>query len=220
MLRENGADLVGFADMSGVPEAALPFGVSVAVRLPPEIVRSIADGPNRAYYEAYHAINARLDRIVMLGAEYLAGLGYQAAAQTTRAVVKLDPLRTLLPHKTVSTRAGLGWIGRCALLVTQEYGPALRLSSILTDAPLACASPVDESRCGSCSECVKHCPARALKGEKWTAGMERDHLVDASACRGTAIRLCRERFGEEATICGKCIEVCPHTQRYLQRAGG
>ena len=206
---------MGFADLRGIPEAALPFGVSVAVRLPKEIVRSIADGPNRAYYDAYCEINARLDEIVSRGAEYLKGLGYEAVAQTTKSVIKLDPLRTLLPHKTVATRAGLGWIGKNALLVTEDFGPALRISSILTDAPLECACPVDESRCGGCQECVKHCPACALKGEKWSAGMERDYLVDASACSDTAKRLCRERFGVEATICGKCIEVCPRTQRYL-----
>jgi len=217
LLRAGGADLVSFGDLRGIPEAALPYGVSVAVRLPPEIVRSIEDGPNRAYYDAYHLLNARLDRIVAMGAEYLTGLGHRAAAQTTKAVVRLDANRTLLPHKTVATRAGLGWIGRSALLVTEEYGPALRLSSLLTDAPLECALPVDESRCGSCSACVQHCPARALTGEMWRAGTERDHLVDAPACSGAMKRLCLERFGMEATVCGQCIASCPYTHGYLRR---
>ncbi len=218
LLRENGADLVGFADLRAVPEAGMPFGVSVAVKLPPEIVRSIEDGPNLGYYETYNELNARLDRIVTAGAEYLTGLGYRAAAQTTKSVVKLDDTRTLLPHKTVATRAGLGWIGRCALLVTKEYGSALRLSSVLTDAPLETALPVEASSCGDCSECVLHCPARALKGKIWSAGMARDHLMDAPGCRDTARKLSLERFGKEATICGKCIEVCPYTRRYLRRA--
>jgi epoxyqueuosine reductase QueG len=216
LLREGGADLVGFADLREVPEAGLPFGVSVAIRLPPGIVRSIADGPNLPYYETYHDINARLDAIVTAGAEYLTNLGYRAKAQTTKAVVKLDENRTLLPHKTVATRAGLGWIGRSALLVTREYGPALRISSILTDAPLDAAKPVDESSCGDCGECIRHCPAGALVGGKWQLGLSRERLVDVGACSQTAKRLCRERFGIEATICGKCIEVCPFTRRYLR----
>ena len=216
LLREGGADLVGFADLKDVPEAGMPFGVSVAIRLPPEIVRSIADGPNKAYYEAYHDINACLDRIVAAGAEYLKSIGHQATAQTTKAVVKLNENATLLPHKTVATRAGLGWIGRNALLVTREYGPALRFSSILTDAPIDAAKPVDESSCGECGECVRHCPAGAIKGEQWQAGLSRECLVDVGACGQTMKRLCRERFGIEATICGKCIEVCPFTRRYLK----
>ena len=216
LLREGGADLVGFADLKDVPEAGMPFGVSVAIRLPTDIVRSIADGPNLPYYETYHDINARLDKIVTAGAEYLKSLGYQATAQTTKAVVKLNENATLLPHKTVATRAGLGWIGTNALLVTREFGPALRFSSILTDAPLEAAKPVDESSCGDCGECVRHCPAGAIKGDKWQVGLSRERLVDVGACSQTMEMLCQERFGIEATICGKCIEVCPFTRRYLQ----
>lgn len=220
LLRASGADLVGFADLRLVPEANLPFGVAVAIRLPPEIVRSISDGPNLPYYETYHDVNARLDRIVTAGAECLTQRGYHAVAQTTGSVLRLDDDRTPLPHKTVATRAGFGWIGRCALLVTEEYGSALRLSSLTTDAPLDCAEPVDSSRCGSCRECVLNCPASAVAGEIWHAGMVRERMVDAGKCRETARALCAERFGKEATLCGKCIEVCPYTQRYLMRAEG
>ncbi len=220
LLRESGADLVGFADMRGVPGAELPLGIAVGVKLPPQIVRSISDGPSLAYHDAYHDINARLDRIVTAGAEFLTNLQYQAAAHTTKAVVRLDNTRTLLPHKTVAIRAGLGWIGRCAMLVTQEYGSAVRLSALLTDAPLDCARPVDESSCGDCAECVRHCPASAVTGEKWSAGMERERLMNASECRETARKLSFERFGKEVTLCGKCIEVCPYTRRYLRLAEG
>jgi len=220
LLRESGADMVGFADMRGVPGAELPVGVAVGVKLPPQIVRSISDGPNLAYHEAYHDINARLDRIVTAGAELLTNRQYQAAAHTTKAIVRLDSTRTLLPHKTVAIRAGLGWIGRCAMLVTEEYGSAVRLSALLTDAPLHCAQSADESSCGDCSECVRHCPANAVTGEKWSAGMERERLMDAGACREIARRLSFERLGKEVTLCGKCIEVCPYTRRYLRRAEG
>ncbi len=220
LFQERGAGLVGFADLSGMPEAGLPRGVSVAVALPPEIVRSIGDGPNLRYYETYHDINARLDHMVTVGAEYLEKRGFCATAQTTKSVVKLDDTHTLLPHKTVATRAGLGWIGRCALLVTEQYGSALRISSLLTDAPLECGQPVDEPRCGGCRECARYCPSGAIAGEIWRAGLPRERMVDAAKCRDTAIALCMARFGVGATICGKCIEVCPYTRRYLHRSEG
>ena len=217
LLRAEGADLVGFADLKGVPEANLPFGVAVAVSLPKEIVRSIEDGPNLSYYEMYHNVNARLDRIVMVGESFLVERGFRAFAQTTQSVVRLDDHRTQLPHKTVATRAGLGWIGRCALLVTEAYGSALRISSLITDAPLKCHEGVSISRCGRCRACVEHCPSGAVAGEAWSAGLPRERLVDADRCAETARALCMERFGKQATLCGKCIVVCPYTRRYLSK---
>ena len=84
-----------------------------------------------------------LDNIVSCGAEFLLENGYQAYANTTKAVKQDDNWCTPLPHKTVATRAGLGWIGKNCLLVTKEYGSAVRLSSLLTDAPLPAGTPDD-----------------------------------------------------------------------------
>ena len=69
--------------------------------------------------------------------------GYQSYANTTKAVKQDDNWCTPLPHKTVATRTGLGWIGKNCLLVTKEYGSAVRLSSLLTDAPLPAGTPDD-----------------------------------------------------------------------------
>ena len=219
-LQANGADLVGFASLAGVEGAALPVGIAVGVRLPKDIVRSIADGPNPAYYDMYHEINARLDAIVTAGANFLEAKGYRAAAQTTKSVVYVGENPTALPHKTVAVRAGLGWIGKCALLVTERYGSALRISSFLTDAPLETALPVESSRCGACARCVDHCPGRAVTGETWYKGTEREALFEATRCADTARALSADRIGNKATLCGKCIEVCPYTQRYLGSAEG
>ena len=81
-------------------------------------------------------------------------------------------LGTPLPHKTVATRAGLGWIGKCALLVTKQFGSAIRLTSVLTDVYICC---------------------------------------DTALARSKSI-------GIETTICGRCIAVCPFTQKYLKRS--
>lgn len=60
-LTEQGAVRVGFADLHGVTGAALPYGITALVALPREIVGPLADQPHRAYYDAYQAINVRLD---------------------------------------------------------------------------------------------------------------------------------------------------------------
>jgi len=96
--------------------------------------------------------------------------------------------------------------------------PPLRISSVLTDAPLAYAVPIERSRCGSCRRCVDACPAGAVTGRPWTAGIPRDQIYDAAACREKASELATAQ-GINATICGICIFVCPWTQRYLRRSG-
>lgn len=218
VLRAHGADLIGFADLRDVPEAELPYGISVAVRLSRDIVRSIADGPNAAYRETYNQLNAQLNDIVTAGAAYLTAQGYRAAALTTDAVCcDQTTMRTVLPHKTAAIHSGLGWIGKCALLVTREYGSALRLSTILTDAPLTCDEPTQRSCCGGCTACADHCPAQAIHGVLWQPGMEREQLMDAHACRKKEREITRKLIGEPLTICGKCIEVCPYTRAYLKR---
>ena len=127
-------------------------------------------------------------------------------------------LSTRLPHKTVATRAGLGWIGKCALLVTPQYGSMVRLTSALTDAPFEVAKPVDASRCGDCDACVEACPAGACTGVNWSVGTLREELFDAFACRRTT-RERQAQVGIDRTGCGMCIAACPHTRRHLERCG-
>lgn len=104
---------------------------------------------------------------------YIENLGFKATAQTSTYVTSNDNLATNIPHKTISTRSGLGWIGKCALLVTPEYGSAVRISSILTDMPLESNTAIDNSKCGNCSKCVDSCPARAISGHLWNIGTNR-----------------------------------------------
>lgn len=88
---------------------------------------------------------------------------------------QFNPVTLSMPvqHKTLATRAGLGRIGKSVLLVTKEYGPAVRLGSVLTDADLRTGTPTDTSRCGNCRQCVDRCPARVVVGNNWQAGMAR-----------------------------------------------
>lgn len=217
ILREHGAELIGFADLRGVEGADLPYGVSVAVPLPVEVVRSIADGPTLAYRDTYGRINARLNEIVTAGAEYLTSCGYQAIALTTDVVRSNENYCTPLPHKTAAVHSGLGWIGKCTMLVTRDYGSAVRLSTLVTDAPLTCDEPTRQSQCGGCMACTQACPAQAVRGTLWQPGMEREQLMDADACRKTVREITMRLLGQPLSICGKCIEVCPYTRDYLRR---
>ena len=215
----HGADLVGFGDLTQLPadiRCSLPVGISVAVKYPKDVIKGITDMPTKEYYDQYNFLNKKLDMLVTLGAEALKMFGYEAVAQTMDYVKQWETVNeSRLPHKTVATRAGLGWIGKSALLVTEKYGSMVRLSSILTDAPLETAKPVNKSKCGDCLVCTDACPAGAVLGKNWSVGIRRDEFFDAPLCRKVARERAMQSFGIEITQCGKCIVICPYTQKYL-----
>lgn len=219
-LKSNGASLVGFADLREIDAEArdgFPFGISIAIALDPKIMSEIKEGPTAAYYDEYKRLNEKLDEIGLKTAQLLKEKGYRAQARVTTFGSDKETLSAQLPHKTVATRAGLGWIGKSALLVTKKYGSALRFTTVLTDAPLVTGKPVNDSLCGHCVHCVEACPARAHTGALWQAGLPREALFDAYKCRDKAEELSLKGFGVKYSICGLCIVACPWTKKYLAR---
>jgi len=221
-LSDLGADLVGFGSLKELPSEmrkGMLVGISVAVKYPQSVISQIYAHPTMEYWEWYNTLNEKLDMIVTEGAKRLQELGYQGIPMSRQVMeYSSETLSASLPHKTIATRAGLGWIGKSALLVTKEYGSAVRFSTILTDAPLATRNPINESLCEDCEICTKACPGDAVLGENWRVGIPREMFYDAQKCYEKARELCAKYLNnKEATICGKCIEVCPYTRNYLRR---
>lgn len=221
-LIKNGADLIGFAD---IKEIVSPFykdinsGISIAVVLDVNIVKNIREYPNIEYYREYKRVNDLLSVLGNKASEYLKNNGFKAIKLLpTNKVDDLVDLSTELPHKTLATRAGLGWIGRTALPVTTQYGSALRLTSVLTNAIFKITSnPIDSSRCDDdCRNCVDECPCHAATGDKWNSGMKRSDFFNASRCHATAVERAG-KIGIDKPICGKCIAVCSRTIEYIER---
>ncbi|MCB6415315.1 4Fe-4S binding protein [Faecalimonas umbilicata] len=216
ILRCQGADLVGIGDMSKAENCNFKRGVAVAVALPPNVIIDLQEAPTKEYYNLYYSLNEKLNEIIMAGGEFLRNRGFEVYEQTTDRV-KIDQNNiSRLPHKTVATRAGLGWIGKNCLLVTPQYGAAIRISSFLTNAPLECNDPINQSRCGYCNLCVKKCPAQALKGTLWEVGIQREEIVDINKCYKKQVEIMLQKTGIETDLCGRCFAVCVYTQKYLK----
>lgn len=194
----------------------LPFAISMGMRLDPDIIAPVVDGPTPAYFEEYKRLNAALGEI----AEALAALIRErgAAAEARRATVRGTVVKDwtdagVFPHKTAATQAGLGWIGKTALFVSPVLGPRVRLATVFTDLELPAGEPVTSGRCGRCRLCVDACPAGAGRDVAWRAGMPRAELYDARACE----RRCDTNKGVAGGLCGICIAVCPYGR--VTRAG-
>jgi epoxyqueuosine reductase QueG len=218
-LKSQGASLIGFADLKEIdPEARenFPYGICIASALDPKVISELKIGPTAAYRAEYKRANLLLDSLALKLAQFLTDKGYKARVRPATFEEDQSALTAKLPHKTVATRAGLGWIGKSALLVTRQYGPAVRLVTVLTDAPIKPGEPANQSLCSHCTHCTDACPAHAITGAKWEAGMKREDLFNAFACRETARNLSQKLIGETISICGLCITACPWTQRYLK----
>ncbi len=220
-LLSSGADLVGFASLDPVPAQVrdgMPRAVAFAVAFHPEIVSGLREGPTREYYDEIRRINGLLLELSESSAALLRQYGFRAVSSAaTHEGIDPETNSTRLPQKTVATLAGLGWIGKSAMLVTEDFGPAVRLNRVLTDAPFPTALPVKKSRCGKCRACVDACPGEAPSGTEWNIGRYRDEFFDASACRRAALDIAQRRVGIADTFCGVCIAVCPWTGKYVVR---
>ncbi len=227
ILEEKGAARCGVADLKDIPASSLPpsegaemsTGIAFVMNFPPEIAKKLIEAPDMEYVRVYREYNDRLVEAAHAGAEYLKSLGFAAVAQDFDYAKPDQNNITKLPHKTVAARAGLGWIGRNCLLVTPEFGGAVRLCSIVTDAPLPLDEPIMESRCGGCHRCVDKCPAHAIQGNLWTPGIARDRLVDHHRCEQTMYDIMEKNTGERLDFCGRCFAVCPYTRRYVSGKG-
>ena len=130
-----------------------------------------------------------------------------------RVAKDFEGLASKIPHKTTGTRSGLGWIGRCALLISPTYGAALRLSTILTDMPIKVGTPIDDSLCDDCTDCQDVCPVDAINEVKWDSRKEREEYFDAEKCFEFIKKEMQRTHGK--SLCAKCGLACPYTKEYL-----
>ena len=110
--------------------------------------------------------------------------------------------------KFAAVNAGLGWIGKNDVLITEHYGPRIRLSVVLIDVPLLHGTKVTESRCPyDCNRCVDACPHHALSGVMWDYNAKRNELIDYHLCNQKRSQYIKKHGRKHA--CGICMAACP-----------
>jgi len=212
--------IFGFADLRGLLNKKFndyQFGISIGRRLNDSIVDKLENGPTIEYYNYYNFINSELTDLTRRIHSDLQGIGIKSMAiaptislGSKRYKHYLDSLSFEISHKMVATRAGLGWIGKTDLLISNTFGPRLRLVTILlTKDPGFNIIPVEKSKCGNCIICVARCPANAANGKLWDINTNRDEFFDAFKCREKCGELTKQRLNVDERICGLCVCVCP-----------
>ncbi|WDV44752.1 epoxyqueuosine reductase [Clostridiaceae bacterium M8S5] len=215
-----GASKVGIADLRGIVTGDLEnltTGISIMVRLSDAIMDKVTKKPTKTYFHHYRTVNFLIDQITLALTTMIQNEGYYALAIPASQTVKTedDPYTGLFQHRTVAVRAGLGWIGKNACLITDEYGPRVRLGTVLTDMQIDYDEPISKSKCGQCNICVINCPAIALKGNLWHVGIPREDLVDVIACSNHM----SEHYKDigRGSVCGVCVSSCPKGSKRIKR---
>lgn len=210
--------IYGFADLTGLLNdkySNFPYAISIGKKLNDSIIDALEfNGPTREYYEHYRTINTDLELILEKLAEKFRSINTLKVKPTFHDS-ELDEkyFKTLIcdfSNKMAATRAGLGWIGKTDLFISNKYGPRVRLATLLTDYKLQIKNkPYNESKCGKCNICVDKCPANAANGTLWNINTERALFFDAFKCRDKCRELANRNINKNISICGICISVCP-----------
>ena len=203
-----GATLCGGCALEASPvqgQPSLRYAFSIAVKLSDSVLETVKDAPSYAYFQHYRTANAMLDHIAFRLANKIEEAGYRAfPIAASQSQGKDNPYAGVVSHKMAATRAGLGFVGKSGLFLSEKYGSKIRLATVLTDMPLKSEKPMLENGCGDCQICKNACPAGAIFGEKPNF---KERNIDPEKCS----RYMKEHFQDigRGSVCGICIKVCP-----------
>ncbi len=124
---------------------------------------------------------------------------------SARAHVAGSNYQIMLPP--VAYDAGLGELGRMGYLISERFGPRMRLGAITTDLPLAIDAPVTfgvQDFCRRCKKCAVSCPSSSIPSDsvKEVRGVYKWQLD---------IGQCFHYWLVTGTDCGLCMRVCPYS---------
>lgn len=195
-------DITGEHTPMEIP-AEYRYAIAMAIEMDYDFVQtSPAGGASAATGLGY----SKMAFLAGLLAQFIRGLGYRAIPCGNDTALSIP----------IAVEAGLGELGRNGLLITEKFGPRVRLCKVFTDLPLASDEPrffgVEEF-CRICMKCAEDCPSRSISyGEQTT---EAPTVSNNPGVLKWAIdpEQCFRWWGANGSDCANCIRVCPFNQK-------
>ena len=198
--------IYGFADISYSSykesyQSALVFAVPYGEQLSPD------DYTEKRFEHGIQAARSRLETVVaeaeLILKKHQVKYWIPPVAQENET-----ELRALFSFKTAAAHAGIGWFGKNDVIITEIYGPRVRLSAILIDEIFAYGQPITDGRCpDDCTACFDICPCKALKNQQWTIDKDRSEIIDFQKCNRMRSAFIKKLGRKNA--CGLCLVACP-----------
>jgi ferredoxin len=209
-----GGDICGVCELdqtyvySHVGRGPEPFGMEIELKHKYAIVFAmemdldmIATSPKPPVIVETEKKYVEIAKVSVIVADLIRRMGYDARAH----VAGSNYQAMLAPF---GWRAGLGEIGRIGILITEKYGPRVRLGLITTNLPLAPESSRTfgvQDFCQKCKKCANNCPAQAIPyADKTEENGVLKWVLNREGCY---------RFWRKAgTDCAMCLYVCPYSK--------
>jgi len=186
------------------PQHIFPNAASVIVIGLPVSLPIIETTPSIYYHELYRTINIMLDQYGYLLSGFLNTRGYPSIFVPRDGYGDINVLierpTAFFSHKHAAYLAGLGSFGVNNTLLTKEYGPRVRFTSVFTSAKIPPDPLLEEDLCTRCMNCVRSCPVDAINADDYPSGIIRKDLC---------ARYSKKLLSQFISPCGICIKVCP-----------
>ncbi len=178
------------------------YAVAVAIEMDYEYMQTAPTGGSAA---ATGLGYSKMAFVAGLLAQFIRGLGYRALPSGNDTALSIP----------IAVEAGLGELGRNGLLITEPFGPRVRICKVLTDLPLVPDEPrffgVTEF-CETCMKCAIDCPSQAITYDGRTAKAPTLSNNPGVFKWPTNPEQCYKYWIANRLDCANCIRVCPFNQ--------
>jgi epoxyqueuosine reductase len=117
--------------------------------------------------------------------------------------------------RAAAVRAGIGWFGKNANVLTVPFGSWVLLGELITTLELEPDRPLRKN-CGECVECIARCPTRAIGPDGRVDA--RKCISDLTQLKAPIPRELRKAIGNRIWGCDDCQSVCPVNERKASAA--
>lgn len=148
----------------------------------------------------YHVVlRERLEKLANYIAQQLDDFQYKIMVDTGE-----------LSDRAVAERAGIGFSGKNASIITKEFGSFVYLGEMITNIPFSPDERIEDG-CGDCRICLDACPTGALvQGGQLNA---QKCLSFLSQTKVSLPDMFKEKLGTRLYGCDTCQLVCPYNRR-------